>query len=321
MEKIKVGFFSSISSEWFHLHKDRFEQIGDIAVAKYLIYESSGDPIDVINKIKSQFPKEKLVFILSGDKNEHIDDECIWFTNAVKPSGLAKRQTQIFVTNPAIFKFYRQINNRVTNITPITERAVNIYFKGTIWPGMRTEMANFFKDKVGCNIVANNNYWDWRFSIKKPSNEQIEQTAFESYNDMLGVKLVLCPKGNGNSSMRIIESIVCGAIPILIDDISAPFENDWSNIALVFNSKENNCKYTGYTMWDNIWDECNKLLNDNDRMIKMQNAGIQYFKDVVYSDYTKLGCEMYKDLGTVCYGFSGKIMEYLIKLDDTITIS
>ena len=226
MAKIKVGFFSSISSEWFHLHKDRFEQIGDIEVAKYLIYESSGDPIDVINRIKSQFPKEKLVFILSGDKNEHIDDECIWFTNAVKPSGLAKRQTQIFVTNPAIFKFYIQIKNRVTNITPITERAVNIYFKGTIWPGMRIEMSNFFKDKVGCNIVANNNYWDWRFSIKKPSNEQIEQTAFESYNDMLGVKLVLCPKGNGNSSMRIIESIACGAIPILIDDISAPFKNN-----------------------------------------------------------------------------------------------
>lgn len=304
MDKIKVGFFSSISSEWFNLHKDKFEQVGDIEVAKYLIYESSGDPIDVINRIKSQFPKKKLVFILSGDKNEHIDDECIWFTNAVKPSGLAKRQTQIFVTNPAIFKFYIQIKNRVTNITPITERITNIYFKGTIWPGMRTEMSNFFKDKVGCNIVANNNYWDWRFSIKKPSNEQIEQTAFESYNDMLEAKLVLCPKGNGNSSMRIIESIACCAIPILIDDISAPFGNDWSNIALVFNSKDHS--------WPTIWNECNKLLNDTDRIIKMQKEGIQYFKDVIYSDYTKLGCEMYKDLGTVCYGFSGKIMEHLI---------
>ena len=52
----------------------------------------------------------------------------------------------------------------------------------------------------------------------------------------------------------------------------------------------------------------------NDRIIKMQNAGIQYFKDVMYSDYTNLGCGMYKDLGTVCYGFSGKIMEHLINL-------
>ena len=105
-KKIKVGLLSPISNEWFNLHLNVLEIANNVSEVDYIIYESNGDPVHIIEKIKSSFPKNKLVFILSGDQSNHIDDECIWFSNAVKPSGLAKNQTQIFVTNPAIFKFY-----------------------------------------------------------------------------------------------------------------------------------------------------------------------------------------------------------------------
>lgn len=302
-EKIKVGFFTPISGEWFNLHKNKIEQVTDINQAHYLIYESNGDPINVINALKSKFPKNKLVFILSGDQNSHIDDECIWFSNAVKSTGLAKRQTQIFVTNPAIYKFYDLYKNTIPDIN---ERKINIYFKGTIWTGMRTNMYNFFNGKNGCNIIKNNGYWDWRFSMAKPSQQDIEQTAFESYKDMLDAKLCLCPKGNGNSSMRIVEAIACGAIPILIDDFSAPFGVDWSEMALIFDSRIHS--------WEHIWNMCQILLADKEKMLKMQKKGKEYFATVVNCDKLNPECGMYKDLNTVAYGFSGKIVDRLLEL-------
>ena len=118
--KIKIACLTPISYEWLHLHNDKIELTTQINEAQYIIYESNGDPEHVINNIKTNFPNNKLgklVFILSGDKYTHVDNNYIWFTNAVKPSGLCSKQTQIFVSNPAIFKFYTQRNDISNNIS------------------------------------------------------------------------------------------------------------------------------------------------------------------------------------------------------------
>jgi len=127
--KLKLGFLNQISAEWVHLYKDSIEQVSKVDDADYIIYESNGDPVPVIMNILATFPRNKLVFILSGDQSLHINDESIWFTNAVRSSsiGLAKRQTQIFVTNPAIFKYYEKIGR---GFTQIRKRHIDIYFKG-----------------------------------------------------------------------------------------------------------------------------------------------------------------------------------------------
>lgn len=303
-EKLNVGFLSPICGEWFSLHEDKLQMVNKIENAKYIIYESNGDPISVIYTIKNKYPKNKLVFILSGDQTQHIDNECIWFTNAVKPSGLEKYQTQIFVTNPAMYKYYEK---KGRGVTQMRKRYIDIYFKGTIWNGMRTEMYNFFKDKSGTMIEKNNNYWSWRLNgYKKPTQEELENESFKMYDNMDYAILSLCPKGNGNSSMRILESLACGCIPILIDDNSKPFGNSWENIALVFDTKIHN--------WQYIYDECCKLLNDRERLNNMQKNGHEYFQNFVYGDYKNIQNKMYKDLNTVCYGFSNLIVDKLIEL-------
>ena len=309
LKKLKLGFLTPISREWFYLYNDRIEFSKNINDCDYLIYESNGDPIGQIISVKSKYPKNKLVFILSGDQFGHIDDECIWFTNAVKVSGLSLKQTQIFVSNPAIFKFYE---SHKTALPEITNRTTNIYFKGTIWTGMRTVMYNYFKLKPHCNIIANNNYWTWRLnSIHKPTQDDLEKTAFESYNDMLNAKLVLCPKGNGNSSMRILEALSCGAIPILIDDFSMPFGNSWEKIALVFDTKKDS--------WNYIYIECCRLLNNEQRMKNMISQGLKYFNDIIYGDSlinsnNSKKFKMYNDINTVCFGFSNLIVSKLEQL-------
>ena len=325
-KKLKIGLLSPISYEWFNLHLDVLENSNDISEVDYIIYESNGDPIHMIEKIKLSFPKEKLVFILSGDQSNHIDDECIWFSNAVKLSGLAKKQTQIFVTNPAIFKFYElyKIKNDMVIETQsetqsetqtilnkyiyTKDRQTDIYFKGTIWDGMRTDMYNSFINKSNCKIIKNNNYWKWRCeSPVKPKQEELEKTAFESYYDLCNSKLCLCPKGNGNSSMRIIEALACGSVPIIIDDFSSPFGISWGNasneIALVFDSNKHNWKY--------IYNECNNLINDNLRYEKMKYNGIKYFENFIYCDSKISGFKMYDNIDTVAFGFSKNIITKL----------
>ena len=311
-KKLKVGLLNPISNEWFNLYSDILEISQNVSEVDYIIYESNGDPVNIIEKIKETFPKNKLVFILSGDQSNHIDNNCIWFTNAVKSSGLAKKQTQIFVTNPAIFKFYDMFKKVDTKNNDISIRAryTDIYFKGTIWDGMRTDMYNAFENKPNCKIIKNNNYWKWRCeSLIKPTQTDLENTANDSYYDITNSKLCLCPKGNGNSSMRIIEALACGSIPVLINDFSQPFGVSWSSdadaneIALVFDTKIHS--------WDYIYNECVKLINDINRYEKMKINGIKYFENVIYGDSTLNGFKMYNDIDTVCFGFSKMIIDKL----------
>ena len=305
--KLRLGFLNSISSEWVHLHKDKIEQVSRVDDADYIIYESNGDPIPTIMKILNTFPRKKLVFILSGDQAFHIDDECIWFSNAVKSSGLTRYQTQIFVTNPAIFKYYEKIGR---GITQIRKRHLDIYFKGTIWSGMREAMYNYFSKshtpEMSCLIEKNNEYWGWRLNnYIKPTHADIEAEAYKSYEIMENALLCLCPKGNGNSSMRIIEALACGAIPVLIDDFSAPFGISWEDagVALAFDTRIHTLEH--------IYNECYKLIHDRDRMEKIQKKGHEYFREVIYGDANLPGFKMYGNLDTVAFGFSGLIIKRL----------
>ena len=316
-KKIKVGILNPISNEWFNLYSDILEISKNVSDVDYIIYESNSDPVQTIEQIKYNFPKKKLVFILSGDTSNHIDNECIWFTNAVKSSGLAKNQTQIFVTNPATFKFYEMFkdknikNNDILNDISTRQRDTNIYFKGTIWNGMREKMYDAFVDKPNCKITKNNDYWNWRCgSLIKPTQSDLEDTAYESYYSITNSKLCLCPKGNGNSSMRIVEALACGSIPILINDFSAPFGRAWDDsndeIALVFDTNKHS--------WDYMYEECMKLINDVTRYEKMKNNGIKYFENIIYADSKLNGFKMYDNIDTVCFGFSKIIMVKLYEL-------
>jgi len=311
--KLKIGFLNPISAEWMHLYKDKIQQVSRIDEADYIIFESNGDPIHMIMKILNTFPKKKIVFILSGDQSFHIDNECIWFTNAIPVSGLARYQTQIFVTNPAIFKYienHRAVDSRVISME---NRNIDIYFKGTIWMGMREEMYSFFTEShhpiMSCLIEKNNNYWEWRLNRHiKPTQNEIENESFKTYDTMMNSKLCLCPKGNGNSSMRIIEALGCGSIPVLINDFSCPFGMSWEDAGVVLSFD------TKIHKWYYIYEECYKLIKDTERYEKMQKKGQEYFYNVIYKDSQLEGFKLYNNLDTVAFGFSNLIVEKLFDL-------
>ncbi len=293
---INIYVVNPISFIW--IQKYSFLNITqNLREANYIIVETNGDPIGSILNIKKQIPihlHNKIFFILSGDQNSHIDGNCHWYTCAIKPSGLERFQRQIFVTNPAIFRY----SNPVKKIDLSESRNIDIYFKGSIWKGMRTEMKEAFEIYPNVMIEDFSSYWDWRFQ-KERTQQEIEEKAFELYDTLKNVKLSLCPKGNGNSSMRIIESIACGAIPVLINDFSAPFGFDYSKFCLVFDTEKDS--------YESIYEKCMELINDTERYKLYQKRGYEFYLNVVLTDFKYHDYYDYTDVNTVCYGFSSFI--------------
>jgi hypothetical protein len=105
--------------------------------------------------------------------------------------------------------------------------------------------------------------------------------------------------------MRIVEALGCGAIPILINDFSCPFGLSWSEVGLVFDTTKHS--------WDFIYSECYNLLKDIERLNKLKLRGKHYFENIIYGDRKIPTHKMYKDINTVCFGFSNIIIENLEK--------
>ena len=71
----------------------------------------------------------------------------------------------------------------------------------------------------GVHIEAKN-WWDSKHDVNPEARLVMAQEAIMFNTNST---FVLCPRGNGPSSMRLVEAMGCGAIPVLLDDWSAPF--------------------------------------------------------------------------------------------------
>jgi hypothetical protein len=296
---ISIYIVNPISLLWIQRYAF-FQITPHLHLADYILYETPGDPVQSILDFKKEVPQHlhpRIVFILSGDQSSPIDDICLWYTCAVRPTGIARRQKQIFVTNPAIFRYH---NPRSPEIR--TARQIPIYFKGSIWPGMRTAMKEALEGRDWVLLEDYTTYWDWRFAQPR-SDREIEEKAFELYQTLSQTLLSLCPKGKGNSSMRIVESIACGAVPVLIDDFSAPFGYDYSRFCLVFDTKIHS--------WDQIYEGCLELLRDTTRLQEYQRRGRDFYQKVVCADFADGAYYDYTRVDTVAYGFSSLIVSDL----------
>lgn len=298
---INIFLINPISKLW--IEKSTFFTITtDIQKTDFIIFEQNGDPIHSIIELKNQIPKQfhhRIFYILSGDHNEHIDNFCNWYTCAIKPSGLSRFQRQIFVTNPSIFR-YSNPSKPLINLNK--KRNIDIYFKGSIWVGMRRQMKEILEIYPNVIIEDFTSYWNWRCK-ENPSEKEIENKAFELYDTLTNVKLSLCPKGNGNSSMRIIESIACGAIPVLIDDFSTPYGFDYSQFCLVFDSKSDS--------FESIYESCMEFIKDESKYKLYQKRGYKFYQKVVCCDFNNNYYD-YNDINTILYSSSTFLIHDLI---------
>lgn len=177
--------------------------------ADYIIYETAGDPVHEVANIKNLYPRDKLVFILSGDLDVS-DDESLWFASNLVPS---ENKFQLYITNPRIY----------ATEPSFEEKDIFGYFGGTIWEAPEREFMYSLSEKWVIEPV--DNYWhlpnEDRVIISNKSYEKIKRSLY-----------TLCPRGNGPSSMRIIEALACGSIPILINDDTDPFDENFGDMVI-----------------------------------------------------------------------------------------
>ena len=287
---MKIFLITTECNNWLPFYNDVIV-VNTAEEADFILFEQYSYPINEINQLKATYPKNKLVFILSSDQNNYLDDECIWFTCAtVAPRTLKARQTQIPCINPSVFRY----------TIKDTEKEKDIYFKGSIWP-FRQAFYDFFSSKSNCTIERFDHYWE---TVCNGSNADdfITQSAFTMYDKMCKYKLSLCPKGFGSGSMRVVESLRCKCIPILIDDFTAPYGIDWKTCGLVFDTSKQS--------WDEIYTEIMNLLSDDTRMIRLKEEGQKIFNEILSVDLQKGQCTTFK---TVVWGSSHMVIKQLEK--------
>ena len=101
------------------------------------------------------------------------------------------------------------------------ERPITLSFRGSIRTyEPRAQIVDLFNL---LKTMGNNNCVFEDFHIWSNDNKNVS-FAQRRYADLLKhSKFVLCPRGNGGSSMRLQEAIIAGAIPILVNDELTPF--------------------------------------------------------------------------------------------------
>lgn len=253
--------------------KEGCECVTTPSEADYIVYESTGDPSSEINNVRVMFKDygRRLVFILSGDR-DYSDDIHTWFASSLTADN--KTKFQIYTYNPRIYsqepKFY--------------EKKFKGVFQGTIWNTPERQcMRNLSKDWI---VKSTTGYWDM-------NPEQRLDITMSSYDNMRRAMYTLCPRGNGPSSMRVVEALACGSIPVLINDNTNPFEEDFGGLAIRIKRED----------ISNICQILNELETPSEEMfIKCNN----FYKSEI--------CK-YNDIEwTVVTGFSRKIVNILREL-------
>jgi hypothetical protein len=260
---LKIHNVEKQTENWLRLHNCIITSAED---ADFIIYENVGDNIPV-DRLFLQYGTDKLVFILSGD-TQHVKHLGKWLVNNTD-----LHNHQIWMSNPRVQKQTYKFN--------CTRKFIGS-FKGTIWQTPSRQILNKLYELQGWNII-NYDYWNTVTNKQNQYNEMISLTKESVFT--------LCPKGNGKSSMRIVEAMSVGSIPILIDDDTNPFDGEFNNLCIRLSS-------------NNVEDFAKKVIPENykHQMYKC----FCYFNDVIYRDY-KYNLQNW----TVCSGFSYKIIDIL----------
>jgi Exostosin family len=216
--------------------------------ADILVYQAECDKNEIsidINHFLSAYPTKLIIFIISSDQvnvpsNCANPDKSLFFaTNKNKGSNC--RQTQI--------PYYRNLNGGIlpnmkilhelkNNEGPhLNNRQYICSFLGSSWTYQPRNMLSYLNKYADVKVEFNDKFWrdnnyrnpDYTKTVQVKSNQLLLSSIF-----------TLSPRGNGISSMRLIESIMLGSIPILMNDEMKPFENNMTSFAIRWDFIEGN---------------------------------------------------------------------------------
>lgn len=274
---MNIYCIQSKSQQWVNLHGHNC--VSEPSKADFVVYESAGDNLADINAAKKKFSSYPLVFILSGDVDVSKDNH-IYFASTINSK--SSRKTQIYTHNPRIVDYVKLKCHRAYT----DARMSTGMFSGTLWSDIPSRVA-IRSLPAPWYVQPAHNYWSMMMMDRR-------EVSFNTYDAMQRYKYGLCPRGKGGSSMRIAEALACGCIPILIDDFSDPFEDNFNDIVIRCTSAD--------------VPHLNDIVADHEQHSDIHSEDcIKYAENTIFKDYIENSNLHW----TVCTGFSSKIIERL----------
>lgn len=178
-----------------------------LSLAHFVIYSTCGYSPRIIqnqiNEIRNKYSKIKpILFLLTDDVIKHvplIDDGNIYITTAFNP--LSKVRFQHSGAYPV--RGWNKNWNR--------PRSTLASFTGSLTTHpLREKLTEIESDNI--KIYGINKDW---WAMTKEEQEERSKLFRDNMENSL---FCLCPRGNGPTSIRLIESIVNGCIPVAIED-------------------------------------------------------------------------------------------------------
>lgn len=198
--------------------------------ADLIFYEAEGDGVAVIHDVSfimSRKPNATLaVFILTGD-DMYVPNHCanrnasiFYVTHPNKESNCFQVEITYYTimgrADPDRAVQGRRIGAGLRR--PREKRDLLASFVGSSWTYPPRVMFAHFNRSEDMLIRFNEGYWvepqrgSYYYAVRNISYDALERSVF-----------TLSPRGRGRSSMRLVEAIFMGSIPVLLDDESTPF--------------------------------------------------------------------------------------------------
>jgi len=173
--------------------------------ADYIWYCCCGDGGDVVNDLAALNRIDKpLISVTLGDED---------YSKCLSPANLTRHFT------PATTDWQRCVPYHCATRGDIPYNAfrpILASFRGSFSTyGPRKMLLNIRAEDI---IIECQEWWGLTEVEKWPHALRFEHL-------MLNSRFMLCPKGAGKSSMRVVQTMFYGSLPVLIDDVSRPYNN------------------------------------------------------------------------------------------------
>lgn len=198
--------------------------------ADLVFYEAEGDGGAVINDVSfimSRKPNTTLaIFILTGD-DMYVPDYCANRNSSIFYVTHPNKESNCFQVEITYYTImgradpHRAVQGRRIGAglrRPRENRDLLANFVGSSWTYPPRAMFAYYNRSADMFIRFNEEYWiepqrgAYYYSVRNVSYSALERSVF-----------TLTPRGRGLSSMRLVEAIFMGSIPVMLDDHSTPF--------------------------------------------------------------------------------------------------
>lgn len=206
---LKIHNVSSMSEPWLRLNGC---EITTPEAADFIVYEQRGDSglKRTITQLKHKYPTNKLVFINVADMRL-VDDKHIWFVQNC--TTITDSIHQIYIHNPRIWSYIQEEH---------VAKDMTGHFAGRLW-GIPARQS-LLKTSARWEITERTGEF-----VKLKDRATI---STDTYKKMRRSVYTLCPRGMGPSSMRVVEALACSSVPILIDDNTNPYGDNFGDLVI-----------------------------------------------------------------------------------------